>query len=319
MLARESPLARETGGNHAHLGQKHQHHAGPPRGPWLQCPSTASEARPPQAWRLQALARQPLSASRQDPAVRGALPVVHASPTALVRPSSPPRQLSPQPPPCWLQGGLCSLLHSALLADLVQSSSFLLAGAEGQAQGSSATSPHPLPLPAHCPVTRLGRCPCCLPVTCFKNLPRSLCWSWPSSSPPELWPPKPDLQNRAKILEAQLLRELEPTRMRTMGRDTRARPHVDASSPFQTRAPMGREPWSRILQPPRPQVSCKPRWLPRKLCPAPTAQAPVSRAGKARWGLCSDQPGALGGLRRGRQGRTGDRRARLSTLPFEAG
>lgn len=129
---------------------------------------------------LQCPGHQPLSAGRQDTSHRTPARV-HTWPAAPMGYLSPHPQLSPQPLPCWLPGGLCSLPALGPAGRYSAESTLLRNGTKGQAHDSL------LPHPQAC----LEPSAACL--SWFEH-PTPAVRGWPSSSlqdPPR--PPKPDL------------------------------------------------------------------------------------------------------------------------------
>lgn len=103
----------------------------------------------PQGQTLQSLGCQPLNADRQDTSDRTPARV-HTWPTAPKRHLSPQQQLSPQPPPCWLPGGLRPLSVLGPAGRYSAESTLLCNGAKGQAYGSPAPLCQGLPGAQHC-------------------------------------------------------------------------------------------------------------------------------------------------------------------------
>lgn len=106
---------------------------------------------------------------------------VHTRPTAPMGHLSPHHQLSPQPPPCWLPGGLCSLPALGPAGRSSAESTLLRNGAKGR-----PTAPL-LPHPKDCLEPRTAR------LSCFET-PTSAVRGPPSLSlHNHPHPPKPDL------------------------------------------------------------------------------------------------------------------------------
>lgn len=147
LLAQESQLATETvwgGGrrrHHNHLGQKH-HTVTDPGSP---------AAKPPGHLRGEA------SSSPEPPGPQApCCPHLTPSPLLLGGPRARPASCPRSHRPAGSKAASALFPHPVPWADLVRSSPFLLAGAEGQACGSSATSPH---LPPPCPLHSAGARP----------------------------------------------------------------------------------------------------------------------------------------------------------------
>lgn len=216
---------------------------------------------------------------------------VHTRPTAPTGHLSPHHQLSPQPPPCWFPGGLCSLPALGPAGRSSAESILLRNGAKGR-----PTAPL-LPHPKDCLEPRAAR------LSCFET-PTSAVRGPPSLSlHNHPHPPKPDLPRSWK---PNCRRNQNPLEHEAR-RDTQHSPHQDAAAcqPVPTQATMARAPGAALSR--LQGIQCLARNLsgcPGGCVPPPGHSSsvqngnPPSRAcPKTSWGFWGEHEKAAGETR----------------------